>query len=206
MNGPSAGVRRTRLLEAVGDEEVQLGVRRLDARDRGLDELVRRDVARAHLRGEGERVVQGASVMRPSTIDAPARPARTCRRRSGRPRCRPRSPSTSSTLPIRSPFASTTSQPGSISSQETGSAIRRSARRSARPAPASATGCVSLSARSTVTRAADALARRSARGSGGPSRARRRSRRRARSGSGARRRSPSRRGFIWMQRTAARST
>ena len=67
------------------------------------------------------------------------------------------SPSTSSTRPTSSPSASTTVQPCSITIQLTGSALRRTGRRRARPGPASPTGCVSESARRMLERAADLL-------------------------------------------------
>jgi hypothetical protein len=49
---PVGGLGRERLLEAIRDQEVELGVRRLDPGDRLLGELAGRNLAGADLRCE----------------------------------------------------------------------------------------------------------------------------------------------------------
>ena len=115
------------------------------------------------------------------------------------------SPVTASTLPISPPLASTTCQPGSIRSHETGSAITASCRSRARPVPACATWREPDTARRTETlpsmprgvAALEAAARHLGRDAV-PLHARAR-------GSAAPRALPSRRGLHWMQSTAAGS-
>ena len=98
-NGPSAGV--VVHARSLGDEEVELRVRRLDARDRLLGELARRDVAVAHLRGEAERV--GQSVLPFSSQTGPCvatwRDPDTARRTSTLPGSAPRRSARGSVAP-----------------------------------------------------------------------------------------------------------
>ena len=67
---------REGLLEAVGDEEVELRVRRLDPRDRLLGELARRDLAVANPRRELESVRQLRASCRRRATRGPASRAR----------------------------------------------------------------------------------------------------------------------------------
>ena len=124
--------------------------------------------------------------MRPSTIVATCSAARTCRRRSGRRRCRPRA-RRAPRRPCRSARRRVDDLPAGLD-QEPGDRVGHQTvcPSSCQTGPCVPTCWVSLSARSTVT-VPRMSSRRSARGSGAPSPARRRSPRRARSGSGARR-------------------
>src|SRR5579885_2346765 len=94
------------------------------------------------------------------------------------------SPVTSSTRPTSVPSAASTRQPGSIDSQDAGSAIRPSPPTAARPGPASRPAACRR-APAGRRRGRGCLRGRSARGSGGPSPATRRSRTATRRGSGA---------------------
>src|SRR5919201_3739470 len=96
---------------------------------------------------------------------------------------RDESPTVSSTLPISSPSRSTTLQPGSIISHETGSGIRRTGLRRTTRVPACRRGACPR-ARAGCGSGRGSLRRRAVPDSGAPSRARRRTRTGARSGSG----------------------
>ncbi len=82
---PVCGCRRACLLEALGDEEVQLRVRGLGAADRVVDELAGRNVAAAHLGGESEGIGHEPKVMRPCRSCRRSSPIRPSSRRAARP-------------------------------------------------------------------------------------------------------------------------